>query len=109
MHDKKLGSLSLVRVLNGTLSKGDRIRTTKTDQSDEIALKIFEPLADEYSEIASVSKGNVGICAGLKVMALYLNFKFSQNVLTERFIIDRYIEHVDGGFSSISIYYNGRS
>lgn len=74
MHDKKLGALSLVRVLNGTLSKGDKVRTTNHDQSDETVLRIFEPLADEYSEITSVSRGNVGICAGVKVGTLYLDF-----------------------------------
>lgn len=74
MHDEKLGALSLVRVLNGTLSKGDRVKTINKDQSDETVLKIFEPLADEYSEITSVSKGNVGICAGIKVGMLYIDF-----------------------------------
>lgn len=96
MHDKKLGALSLVRVLNGTLAKGDRIRTPNKEHSDEIAVKIFEPLADEYSEIPSVSKGNVGICAGLKVRTLYIfTLNKTHNVLTERFIIiyNRYRRH----------------
>lgn len=82
MHDKKLGALSLVRVLNGTLSKGDKIRTTNKDRTDETASRIFEPLADEYSEITSVSKGNVGICAGLNVGTLCI---LTFNVTHKRF------------------------
>lgn len=65
MHDKQRGPLSLVRVLNGTLKKGDRVTTAKS--SGEAIQRIYEPLADEYRDIDSVSVGNVGVCAGLKV------------------------------------------
>lgn len=65
MHDQQYGPLSLVRVLNGTLKKGDKV--TNTSSASESIQRIFEPLADEYREIHSVSVGNVGVCAGLKV------------------------------------------
>lgn len=65
MHDKQRGALSLVRVLNGTLKKGDKVNTS--DGNAEVIQRIYEPLADEYREINEVSQGNVGICAGLKV------------------------------------------
>lgn len=70
MHDKEYGPLSLVRVLNGTLKKGDKVTNTKS--ASESIQRIFEPLADEYREIHSVSVGNVGVCAGLKVWNLIL-------------------------------------
>lgn len=65
MHDKQRGALSLVRILNGTLKKGDKVSTS--NGNSEIVQKIYEPLADEYREIDEVHRGNVGICAGLKV------------------------------------------
>lgn len=65
MHDKQKGALSLVRVLNGTLKKGDKIITSIGNP--EVVQRIYEPLADEYREINDVSQGNVAICAGLKV------------------------------------------
>lgn len=65
MHDKQRGALSLVRILNGTLKKGDKVTTS--NGKSEIVQKIYEPLADEYREIDDVHCGNVGICAGLKV------------------------------------------
>lgn len=65
MHDKQRGALSLVRVLNGTLKKGDKLCTSSGQQ--EVVQRIFEPLADEYKEIDEVNKGNVAICSGLKV------------------------------------------
>lgn len=65
MHDKQRGALSLVRVLNGTLKKGEKITTS--NGSSEVVQKIYEPLADEYREIDHIDRGNVGICAGLKV------------------------------------------
>lgn len=68
MHDKQRGPLSLVRVLSGTLKKGEKV-TTPT-RSGEIIQRIYEPLADEYREIDEVSVGNVGVCAGLKVWTL---------------------------------------
>lgn len=70
MHDKEYGPLSLVRILNGTLKKGDKVTNTKS--GSESIQRIFEPLADEYREIHSVSVGNVGVCAGLKVWNLIL-------------------------------------
>lgn len=65
MHDKQHGPLSLVRVLNGTLRKGDKVATATS--SGELIQRIYEPLADEYRDIDAVSVGNVGVCAGLKV------------------------------------------
>lgn len=65
MHDKQRGALSLVRILNGKLKKGDKITTSSGNS--EVVQRIYEPLADEYREINEVKQGNVGICAGLKV------------------------------------------
>lgn len=65
MHDKQRGALSLVRVLNGKLRKSDKIVTS--NGYPEVVQRIFEPLADEYREINEIGRGNVGICAGLKV------------------------------------------
>lgn len=65
MHDKHRGALSLVRILNGKLKKGDRV--TISNGISETVQRIYEPLADEYREIDQVDRGNVGICAGLKV------------------------------------------
>lgn len=65
MHDKQRGALSLIRVLNGKLKKGDKIVTS--NGSSETVQRIFEPLADEYREITHIERGNVGICAGLQV------------------------------------------
>lgn len=76
MHDKQRGALSLVRILNGKLKKGDKV--TISNGSSEVVQRIFEPLADEYREINEVNQGNVGICAGLKV-----NFHFKSNFFDE--------------------------
>lgn len=65
MHDKQRGPLSLVRVLSGTLRKGDKVATAKG--TSEMVQRLYEPLADEYRDIEAVSVGNVGVCAGLKV------------------------------------------
>lgn len=65
MHDKHRGALSLIRVINGTLKKGDKIVTP--NGGSEIVQRIYEPLADEYREIDYIERGNVGICGGLKV------------------------------------------
>lgn len=63
-HDKQRGSLSLIRVLRGSLRKGNRITTT--NGTSETVTRIYEPLADEYREITTIETGNVGVCAGLK-------------------------------------------
>lgn len=72
MHDKQRGPLSLVRVLSGTLKKGDKV-TTATGTGEAIQ-RLYEPLADEYRDIDSVSVGNVGVCAGLKVRKIFVLF-----------------------------------
>lgn len=64
-HDKQRGPLSLVRVLRGELKKGARL-TISSSGTGEAVQRIYEPLADEYREVNSVSCGNVGVCAGLK-------------------------------------------
>lgn len=64
-HDKHKGPLSLIRVFNGSLKRGDKITTTTGPA--EIVTKLYEPLADEYREISEVGSGNVAVCAGLKV------------------------------------------
>lgn len=65
MHDKRRGALSLVRMLNGTLKVGSKIRTSAG--SSEVVERIYEPLADDFKEIKTVERGNVAICSGLKV------------------------------------------
>lgn len=67
-HDKQRGALSIIRMLNGKLKKGDKVTTS--NGHSEIVQRIFEPLADEYREINEVNQGNVAICAGLKVIAI---------------------------------------
>lgn len=73
MHDKRRGELSLVRVLNGTLKRNDKVTTSNGNA--EVVQRIYEPLADEYREIDQVERGNVGICAGLKVISNLYEFK----------------------------------
>lgn len=65
MHDKRRGALSLVRILNGTLRAGVKLKTSSGNV--EVVERIFEPLADEFKEISSIGRGNVAICSGLKV------------------------------------------
>lgn len=65
MHDKERGALSLIRVVNGSLKKGDRV--TISSGGTEVVQRIYEPLADEYREISQIESGNVGVCAGIKV------------------------------------------
>lgn len=76
MHDKQRGPLSLVRVLNGTLKKGDKV-TTATG-TGELIQRLYEPLADEYRDIDAVSIGNVAVCAGLKVNTSGISFLLNQ-------------------------------
>lgn len=64
LHDKDKGSLTLVRVLNGTLKRGDKV--TISSGSSEVVQRIYEPLADMYKEITEVKEGNIGVCGGLK-------------------------------------------
>ncbi|XP_031633022.1 ribosome-releasing factor 2, mitochondrial isoform X2 [Contarinia nasturtii] len=89
MHDKQRGALSLVRVLNGKLKKGDKVHTL--NGTSEVVQRIYEPLADEYREIDEVSKGNVGICAGLKttstgdlLVSSMKSFNAAKNVLESK-------------------------
>lgn len=65
MHDKQRGALSLVRILNGKMKKGEKVVTS--NGYSEVVQRIYEPLADEYREMTAIERGNVGICAGLKV------------------------------------------
>lgn len=65
VHDKQRGPLSLVRVFRGDLKKGSRLTIAGSGASETVQ-RIYEPLADEYREIGSVSAGNVAVCAGLK-------------------------------------------
>lgn len=81
MHDKQRGALSLVRILNGTLKRGDKVTTS--NGHSEIVQRLYDPLADEYREITQVDRGNVGICAGLKV---YAEISFSVQTNTLRLI-----------------------
>lgn len=71
MHDKQRGALSLVRILNGQLKKGDKVVTS--NGISEVVQRIYEPLADEYREITHIDRGNVGICAGLQVISYLLH------------------------------------
>ncbi|XP_055696104.1 ribosome-releasing factor 2, mitochondrial [Lutzomyia longipalpis] len=64
MHDRQRGPLTLFRVLSGNLKKNSKVTTGRG--GSEVAQKIYEPLANEYREIESVSTGDIGICAGLK-------------------------------------------
>lgn len=65
VHDKQRGPLTLVRIFRGELKKG--MRLVSTHGNAEVVNKLYEPLADEYREIASLGEGDVAICAGLKV------------------------------------------
>lgn len=65
MHDKQRGPLSVVRIMNGELKKNQKILIGGGGKS-EIVQRIYEPLADEYQEVASISAGNIAVCAGLK-------------------------------------------
>jgi elongation factor G len=65
-HDKQRGALSLVRIFRGSLKKGARI-TTANGTSENVQ-RLYEPLADEYREIAECGAGNIVVCSGLKVM-----------------------------------------
>lgn len=89
MHDKQRGPLTLVRVLNGCLKKGDRVTTSST--TSESVQRIYEPLADEYREVTEVSTGNVGVCAGLKhtstgdlLVSSLSSLKSAQNKLSKK-------------------------
>jgi elongation factor G len=71
-HDKQRGALSLVRVFRGELkSKGARI-TTASGTSENVQ-RLYEPLADEYREVAECGAGNIVVCGGLKVSKSALN------------------------------------
>lgn len=63
-HDKQRGPLSLVRIFRGELKRGARVTTSKS--ASENIQRIYEPLADDYKEVESVSAGNVCVCAGMK-------------------------------------------
>lgn len=64
MHDKQRGALTLVRLFRGDMKKNMRL-TSNRGHAETIG-KIYEPLADEYREIAHVQAGDVAICSGLK-------------------------------------------
>lgn len=66
VHDKQRGALTLVRVLRGTLKKGQRLCSNRGHS--EVVGRLYEPLADEYREIDAVNEGDVVLCAGLKVI-----------------------------------------
>lgn len=65
MHDKERGALSVIRMLNGTLKEGDKIKTSS--DHEEVVREIYEPFADDYLRIHSIGEGNVAICSGLTV------------------------------------------
>ncbi|KAH8306070.1 hypothetical protein KR018_000144 [Drosophila ironensis] len=64
VHDKQRGPLTLVRILRGEIKKGMRLISARGQA--EVVSKLYEPLADEYREVAAVQSGDVVICAGLK-------------------------------------------
>lgn len=68
VHDKQKGALTLLRVLRGTLKKGQRLISNRG--LSEVVGKLYEPLADEYREIDIVGDGDVVLCAGLKVKVI---------------------------------------
>lgn len=63
-HDSQRGALSLVRIYRGELKKSSKVVTSKG--TSENLQRLYEPLADEYREIDSMTAGNVCVCAGLK-------------------------------------------
>lgn len=68
IHDKQRGPLSLVRVLSGKIRKGTKVTTAKDSMMlTENVQRLYEPLADEYREIAECTCGDVVLLAGLKV------------------------------------------
>ncbi|SPP80753.1 ribosome-releasing factor 2, mitochondrial isoform X1 [Drosophila guanche] len=64
VHDKQRGPLTLVRILRGEIKRGMRLICSRGQA--EVVSKLYEPLADEYREVAAVQSGDVVICAGLK-------------------------------------------
>lgn len=66
MHDKQRGPLSVVRILSGELKRNQKILIGRDSTKSEVVQRIYEPLADEYNEVASVTAGNIAVCAGLK-------------------------------------------
>lgn len=63
-HDHQKGALSLVRIYRGEIKKSSKVMTSKG--TAENIQRLYEPLADEYREIDSMTAGNVCVCAGLK-------------------------------------------
>lgn len=63
-HDNQRGALSLVRIYRGEIKKSSKVMTSMG--TAENIQKLYEPLADEYREIDSITAGNVCVCTGLK-------------------------------------------
>lgn len=66
MHDKRLGPLSYVKLLSGSLSQLQKVKTMNTSNLEQIK-KIYRPFADELKVIETpVHKHDIVILTGLK-------------------------------------------
>lgn len=65
MHDKRLGALSYIRVLNGSISRLQRVKSLETGKIEQIK-KIYRAFADELKEIERpVYKDDIVVVTGL--------------------------------------------
>lgn len=65
MHEKRLGSLTYLRVCNGSFSKLQRVKVLENDKNEQIK-KIYRPFADELKEIEKpVEKDDIVVVTGL--------------------------------------------
>lgn len=66
IHNRQLGPLTFVRIFAGTLTSSQKIFNVTQNKYEKV-LKMYLPFADEFKEVNSLSRGEVGVLSGLKV------------------------------------------
>ncbi|KAG8198855.1 hypothetical protein JTE90_015072 [Oedothorax gibbosus] len=65
IHNKKSEPLTFLRVYSGSLKVGQKVYNQNRQISEKIG-KLMIPLADDFSDVASITAGNIAVTAGLK-------------------------------------------
>lgn len=74
-YDKHKGSLTFLRLYNGSLSKGQKICYINRERSETCG-KLYVSYADEFQEVDSISNGNIAVVSGLKVNQNFFEYVF---------------------------------
>lgn len=67
IHDRQKGPLVFCRIYSGTFNKNQKIYNIGQDISEQTG-RLYIAYADDFKDVEQITKGNIAVVTGLKVL-----------------------------------------